>query len=155
LRTTIAAPLERCFDLSRSIDFHVRSASSTKEQAIGGVISGLIELEQQVQWSARHFGFWFNMTVAITEMRRPFHFQDAMTKGPFRYFRHDHTFTEQGGRTEMVDRVEFASPVPVFGSIVDFLFLRHHLKLFLQERNLLLKAALESHQWRNYLSSQE
>ncbi|HEV8492200.1 MAG TPA: SRPBCC family protein [Candidatus Angelobacter sp.] len=155
MRTTIAAPLERCFDLSRSIDFHVRSASSTKEQAIGGVTSGLIELEQQVQWRARHFGFWFSMTVAITEMRRPFHFQDAMTKGPFRYFRHTHTFIEQDGRTEMVDCVEFASPVPVFGSIVDFLFLRHHLKLFLQERNLLLKAALESHQWRNYLSSQK
>ena len=95
------------------------------------------------------------MTVAITEMRRPFHFQDAMTKGPFRYFRHDHTFTEQGGRTEMVDRVEFASPIPVLGLIVDFLFLRYHLKLFLQERNLLLKAALESHRWRNYLSSPE
>ncbi len=106
-----------------------------------------------MEWHARHFGFWFNMTVAITEMRRPFYFQDAMTKGPFRYFRHDHTFTEQGGLTEMVDRVEFAAPVPVFGSIADCLFLRHHLKLFLQERNLLLKAAAESSQWRKYLSS--
>jgi ligand-binding SRPBCC domain-containing protein len=131
----------------------VHSASSTKEQAIGGITSGLIELEQQVEWRARHFGFWFNMTVAITEMHRPLHFQDAMIKGPFRHFRHDHTFAEQDGGTEMVDRVEFASPVPVFGSIADFLFLRHHLKLFLHERNHLLKAALESQQWRNYLSS--
>jgi ligand-binding SRPBCC domain-containing protein len=155
LQTTIAAPIERCFDLARSIDFHVHSASSTKEQAINGVTCGLIELGQQVEWRARHFGCWFNMTVSITEMRCPLHFQDAMTKGPFRYFRHDHRFTEQGGRTEMVDRVEFASPVPVFGSIADFLFLRHHLKLFLQERNHLLKAALESQQWRKYLSSPE
>jgi ligand-binding SRPBCC domain-containing protein len=88
-------------------------------------------------------------------MSRPFHFQDAMTKGPFRNFRHDHTFTEQDGRTEMLDRVEFASRGSVFGSIADFLFLRHHLKLFLQERNHLLKAALESSQWRKYLSSPE
>lgn len=133
----------------------MRSASSTKEQAIGGVTSGLIEPGQEVEWRARHFGLWFNMTVAIIEMNRPFHFQDAMIEGPFRYFRHDHTFTEQDGRTEMMDRVEFASPVPVFGPIADFLFLRHHLKLFLQERNHLLKAALESSQWRNYLSSPE
>jgi ligand-binding SRPBCC domain-containing protein len=131
----------------------VHSASLNKEQAIGGVASGLIELGQQVEWRARHFGWWFNMTVAIMEMRRPSHFQDAMIKGPFRYFRHDHAFTEQSGHTEMVDRVEFASPVPVFGSIADFLFLRHYLKLFLQERNHLLKAALESDQWRKYLSS--
>lgn len=95
------------------------------------------------------------MIVAITEMSRPIHFQDAMIKGPFRNFRHDHTFTEQNGRTEMVDRLEFASPVPVFGSIADFLFLRNHLKLFLQERNHLLKAALESSEWRKYLSSPE
>jgi ligand-binding SRPBCC domain-containing protein len=115
----------------------------------------LIELGQEVEWRARHFGLWFNMTVAITEMRRPLHFQDAMIKGPFRHFRHDHTFTAQGGRTEMVDRVEFASPGSVFGSIADFLFLRHYLKLFLQERNHLLKAALESQQWRKYLSFPE
>ena len=130
----------------------MHSASSTKEQVIGGITSGLIELEQQVEWRARHFGFWFNMTVAITEMHRPLHFQDAMIKGPFRHFRHDHTFTDLNGRTEMVDRVEFASPVSVFGSIADFLFLQNHLKLFLQERNHLLKAALESQQWRKYLS---
>jgi ligand-binding SRPBCC domain-containing protein len=113
----------------------------------------LIESGQQVEWRARHFGLWFNMTVAITEMRRPLHFQDTMIKGPFRHFRHNHTFTEQDGRTEMVDRVEFASAVPIFGLVVDFLLLQHHLKLFLQERNHLLKAVLESQQWRNYLSS--
>jgi ligand-binding SRPBCC domain-containing protein len=149
------APPERCFDLARSIDFHVRSASSTKEQAIGRVNSGLIELGQQVQWRARHFGFWFNMKVAITKMDRPNHFQDAMVKGPFRYFRHDHTFTQHNGSTQMTDRVEFASPVPVLGSLADFFVLRHHLEHFLEQRNHLLKAAAESDQWRNYLSSPE
>jgi len=54
----------------------------------------------------------------------------------------------------MVDRVEFASPIPVLGSLADVI-LRHHLKHFLQKRNLLLKAAAESDQWRNYLSSPE
>jgi ligand-binding SRPBCC domain-containing protein len=99
----IEAPSARCFDLARSIDFHLHSVSSTKEQAISGVTSGLIDMGQHVQWRARHFGFWFHMTVSITEMNRPFHFQDAMVKGPFRYFRHDHTFTQQGQSTLMVD----------------------------------------------------
>jgi len=155
LQTTIEAPLDKCFDLARSIDFHLHSVSSTKEKAVGGVTSGLIGLGQQVEWRARHFRLWFSMTVAITEMSRPFHFQDAMVTGPFLFFKHDHTFSQQNDGTLMIDRVEFASPVPVLGSIADFLFLRHHLKLFLQERNQLLKAALESDQWRNYLSSPE
>jgi ligand-binding SRPBCC domain-containing protein len=153
LQTTIKAPRERCFDLARSIDFHLHSVSSTKEQAIDGVTSGLIGLGQQVQWRARHFGLWFHMTVAITEMNRPDRFQDAMVKGPFRYFRHDHTFTQQDISTLMVDRLEFASPVPVLGLLADFFVLRSHLKHFLQSRNRLLKAVAESDQWRNYLSS--
>jgi ligand-binding SRPBCC domain-containing protein len=133
----------------------VQSVSSTKERAVGGITSGLIGLGQQVQWRARHFGLRFNMTVAITEMNRPSHFQDVMVKGPFRYFRHDHTFTQQDQGTLMVDLLEFASPVPPFGSVVDALVLRHYLKHFLQTRNRFLKAAAESDQWRNYLSSPE
>jgi ligand-binding SRPBCC domain-containing protein len=124
LQTTIEAPIARCFDLARSIDFHLHSVSSTKEQAVSGVTSGLIGAGQQVQWRARHFGLWLHMTVAITEMNRPAHFQDAMIKGPFRHFRHDHTFTQRDQSTLMVDRVEFASPVPILGSLADSLFLR-------------------------------
>ena len=86
----IDAPIARCFDLARSIDFHVHSVSSTKEQAVGGVTSGLIDSGQEVQWRARHFGLFFQMTVAIIELKWPFYFQDEMVKGPFRYFRHDH-----------------------------------------------------------------
>jgi hypothetical protein len=58
LNTTIAAPIERVFDLSRSIDLHANSASGTSEQAIAGVTSGLIEIGQEVTWRARHFGIW-------------------------------------------------------------------------------------------------
>jgi ligand-binding SRPBCC domain-containing protein len=131
----------------------VHSASSTKEQAIGGITTGLIDLGQEVQWRARHFGLWFLMTVAITEMNRPSHFQDAMVQGPFRYFRHDHTFTKLNGGTRMIDRVEFGSPFPVLGFLADVFFLRQYLKHFLQIRNRALKAAAESDQWRVYLSS--
>jgi ligand-binding SRPBCC domain-containing protein len=155
LQTTIEAPLERCFDLARSIDFHQHSVSSTQEQAIGGVTSGLIDMGQQVQWRAKHFGLWLHMTVTITEMKRPSHFQDVMISGPFRYFKHDHTFTQQSRNTIMIDSLEFASPVPVLGSLADIVVLRSHLKRFLQGRNLALKAAAESDQWRNFLSLTE
>jgi ligand-binding SRPBCC domain-containing protein len=115
----------------------------------------LIGYGQQVQWRARHFGLWFHMTVSITEMKQPSYFQDAMVKGPFRYFRHDHTFTQTNTATLMVDCVEFASPGRTLGVLVDFFLVRRHLKRFLQTRNLALKAAAETDQWRDYLSAQE
>lgn len=46
LHTQINAPIERCFDLSRSIDLHKISTAHTKEEAINGVTSGLINLDE-------------------------------------------------------------------------------------------------------------
>jgi hypothetical protein len=56
LATSIAAPIERVFDLARSIDLHMKSTSRTGERAIAGTTSGLIGLGQGVTWRARHFG---------------------------------------------------------------------------------------------------
>jgi hypothetical protein len=42
LLTSIAAPIERCFDLARSIDLHMASTNWSGERAIAGVTSGLI-----------------------------------------------------------------------------------------------------------------
>ena len=42
LVTRIAAPIERCFDLARSIDLHMASTDWTGERAIAGVTSELI-----------------------------------------------------------------------------------------------------------------
>jgi hypothetical protein len=48
LETLVFAPIDRCFDLSRSIDLHKISTSHTNETAIAGVTSGLICLNEQV-----------------------------------------------------------------------------------------------------------
>lgn len=95
------------------------------------------------------------MTVAITEMKQPSYFQDTMVGGPFRHFRHDHTFTQTNTGTLMVDCLEFASPGRALGVLADFVLVRRHLKKFLQTRNLALKIAAETDQWRDYLSAQE
>lgn len=44
LTTPIKAPIQVVFDLARDIDFHQKSASKSREKAIGGRTSGLIEL---------------------------------------------------------------------------------------------------------------
>lgn len=56
LTTTINAPIERCFDLSRSIDLHMASTTKTNERAIAGVTKGLINKGEQVTRLAKHFG---------------------------------------------------------------------------------------------------
>ena len=76
LYTLFDAPVERCFDLSTSIDLHKISASKTSEQAIAGVTEGLIKLNNTVTWRAKHFGIWHKMKVQITEYKKPDYFVD-------------------------------------------------------------------------------
>jgi ligand-binding SRPBCC domain-containing protein len=127
--------------------------SYTDEQIVGGVMSGLITLGQEVEWQARHFGLLLKLRVQITAIRRPNYFRDTMVKGLFRRFEHEHTFTEQDGGTLMADRLSFESPVPVLGKLFDILVLGPHLKHLLKERNRVIKSVAETEKWHKYLSS--
>jgi ligand-binding SRPBCC domain-containing protein len=150
----MSAPVQRCFDLARSIDVHVHSAFGTNEQAVGGVTSGLIAEGQEVEWKARHFGLWLTMRVRITGWRPPGYFQDSMVRGPFQSFTHDHTFEPDGSGTLMTDRITFLSPLHLVGKLLDRLILHRHLQRFVQDRNDRLKAVAESNLWQHYLQSQ-
>lgn len=142
--TSIAAPLERCFDLSLNVDLHVASAQSTRERAIGGVTTGMMVLGDTVTWQARHLGVWFRLTSQITQYDRPRYFQDRMISGPFAEFEHDHWFEGDGVTTQMRDRLSFRSPMGVLGRVVDRLVLVHHMTRFLGRRNAHLRAIAES-----------
>ena len=84
LETLIYAPVERCFDLARDIDLHKRTAVQTKEIAVAGVTTGLIDLGEQVTWEAVHFGIRQRLTVQITAFSRPAHFRDSQVRGAFK-----------------------------------------------------------------------
>src|SRR5688500_8687803 len=97
LITPIHAPLERCFDLSRSIDLHKLSTSKTNEEAISGVTSGLIALNEEVTWKATHFGIEQTLTSKITAFEFPVFFRDEMVRGVFKKIKHDHRFEKKDG----------------------------------------------------------
>jgi len=53
--THVNAPRTRCFDLARSVDAHMQSASTTSETVVAGRTSGMLALNEDVTWQARHF----------------------------------------------------------------------------------------------------
>ena len=151
LETRINAPIERVFDLARSLDLHQRSMDHTQERAVGGVTSGLIDLDQTVTWEAVHFGMRQLLTSKITIYDRPKHLQDIMVKGAFAYFTHDHFLSEIDAGTLMKDRFDFASPLWPLGTIADVLFLTRYMTGLLEKRNEVIKQAAESEVWRQFL----
>jgi len=151
-QTQIAAPVERVFDLSRSIDLHLQGADRTNERAVAGTTTGLIGLGETVTWQGRHFGIRFRHTSRITALHAPDHFQDAMISGVFRSFIHDHFFEATETGTLMRDELRFTAPLGVLGRIAESLFLRKHMDDFLRERNEFVRQIAESGAWRQYLS---
>jgi ligand-binding SRPBCC domain-containing protein len=151
LTTEVRAPIERTFDLSRSVELHMASTAQTGERAVAGVTSGLIVLGQEVTWRARHLGVWQLLTSRITAFDRPFHFRDSQVRGAFHHFDHDHFFTRRGEITVMRDVFDFQSPFGILGRIADRLFLIEYMRRFLLTRNALIKTVAETDEWRRYL----
>ncbi|MDB5281028.1 MAG: hypothetical protein JWO06_103 [Bacteroidota bacterium] len=148
LTTEIKAPIERCFDLSRSIDLHVVSTSGTDEKAVGGRTSGLIEKNETVTWQAVHLGVKQNLTSLITEFEYPNFFVDEMISGAFKSFRHEHRFTEKGGVTIMDDKFTFKSPLGFIGEAFNALYLTNYITRFLLKRNAVIKEYAEVEGWK-------
>ena len=148
LTTHVQAPIERVFDLSRSIDLHVASTAHTGERAVGGVTRGLIGLNEEVTWRAKHFGLWQHLTA----FQRPTHFRDSMVRSAFRRFDHDHFFHEtENGATEMVDVFDFDAPFGPLGRLASSLFLTRYMTTLLATRNQVIKEAAEGENWRGFL----
>ena len=143
LTTIINAPIEKVFDLSRSIDLHMESTKQTGEKAIAGKTSGLIELGETVTWRAKHFGIWQTLTSKVVEYDRPNLFVDEMVSGAFKSFRHEHSFTASGDHTIMKDIFEFESPLGIFGQAFNKLILTRYMTKLLVERNRVIKEAAE------------
>ncbi len=148
LTTYINAPVEVCFDLARSIDFHVESLRHTGETAVSGKTSGLIGPGEQVTWRAHHF-ITQELTSGITLYDRPRHFRDSMIQGAFKRFDHDHHFSPDGQQTIIIDEFDFESPLGAIGSVANFLFLTRYMTRMLETRNKLLKETAESEALRN------
>ena len=150
--TIIAAPADRCFDLARSVDAHVRSTEATGERAVGGRTRGLLALGDEVTWEARHLGVRQRLTSRITRYDRPRSFQDRMVRGAFAALEHDHQFEpRQDGSTEMIDVLRFAAPFGPIGWLAERLLLGRHLRELLRTRGLVLKSLAETDRWREYL----
>ena len=147
LRRTVEAPIERCFDLSRSIDFHLASTPGTDEEVVGARRTGLLGLHERVTWRARHLGVRQTLTSEITRYDRPRHFRDSMVRGAFARFDHDHRFEPDPAdprRTILTDVFDFTSPLGPLGRLADALFLEGYVRRFLGRRLDALKTALEA-----------
>jgi ligand-binding SRPBCC domain-containing protein len=144
IETVISTPPERCFDLARDVDLHMRSMRGSGERVVAGKPSGLLGLGDEVTWEARHFGIRHRHASRITAFDSPRHFRDEMVAGRFASFRHDHYFRPEGNGTRMTDVVAFQSPLGPIGRLVDAVVLRRYLMKLIVGHNATIRREAES-----------
>jgi ligand-binding SRPBCC domain-containing protein len=152
ITTFIAAPIDRVFDLSRSINLHTISTSGTNEKAIAGVTTGLINVNETVTWQAKHLFKTRQHKTLISAMNKPTDFIDEMVTGDFKNFKHHHYFKQIDNGTIMIDELFFESPYGIIGRWFNTLYLTKYLQRFLLQRNKVIKEYAESGKWKTILN---
>lgn len=152
LTTFIAAPIERVFDLSRSISLHKISSAHTNKEAIGGITSGLINKNETVTWRAKHLFKIRYFTTRISEMQSPNFFIDEMQKGDFKSLKHEHHFKKIDNGTIMIDILNFESPYGIIGKWFNKIYLKNLLQKFIVQRNIVIKDYAEAGKWKALLN---
>lgn len=144
LETFIRAPRELCFDRARNVDVHMASTHHTRERAVSGVTSGMMNLNDEVTWEAIHLGFRQRLTSKITAFDRPRMFVDEMQRGAFKRWHHTHRFEPERDGTLMIDDADYASPLGLLGRVADLLFLEKYMTRLLIIRNEHIKKVAEA-----------
>jgi ligand-binding SRPBCC domain-containing protein len=151
ITTHIHAPIQRVFDLARSIELHLQTTQQTGEKIVAGRTSGLAEMGDTMTWYAKHLGVWQHLTSEINRFDAPFIFGDRQVKGAFKSFQHDHFFEEKDGGTVMRDVFTFEAPLGMLGRLANVLFLTRYMRKFLLKRNVGLKKIAEGDRWKEIL----
>jgi ligand-binding SRPBCC domain-containing protein len=90
------------------------------------------------------FGVGFYWQTRIEEWQPEDYFSDVQVKGPYALWRHTHSFEAlDDRRTLMRDRVEYAIPYGVFGSLAHRLFVRRSLERIFDYRAEMTARLLE------------
>lgn len=152
LTTFIEAPVERVFDLSRSIELHRASMQAFGEKIIGEKLSGLMEINDTVSWQAKHFFKERQLTVKIIAMQKPISFIDEQVTGDFVSMKHEHYFKPIENGTIMIDQLYFEAPYGTIGKCFSQLYLTRYMEKLLLQRNAFIKEVAETNKWKTFLS---
>ncbi len=75
----------------------------------------------------------------ITHVEEPVFFIDQQRFGPYKFWHHQHIFTETAGGIEVEDVVHYALPFGPIGRLLHLLFVKRQLKKIFSHRELILK----------------
>ncbi|MFO0664091.1 MAG: SRPBCC family protein [Polyangiaceae bacterium] len=87
-----------------------------------------------LDYRLRLFGIPFQWRTLIESFDHGVSFVDVQLKGPYKVWRHTHSFTEEANGTRMDDRVEYEVPLGPLGALAHVLFVRRQIERIFAHR---------------------
>jgi ligand-binding SRPBCC domain-containing protein len=142
-RTTILrAPLSRVFDFFGEPGSLARiTPPATRFRIVDGPARRLREGDR-IEYRLRVFGLPFRWASRIDSWRENELFSDVQERGPYKSWRHTHTFRETADGVEMHDRVEYELPFGILGRLVAGWLVRRELEKIFEYRSRAVISAL-------------
>ena len=149
--THIKAPVDRCFDLARSIEFHKISVKPIQEESVAGCTKGLIGYNQHALLQSKVKGFHFSTELKLTKFTPPFFMSYDIMDSNFESIIHDYYFYDISEETVMINHFYYKPKWGILGEILNFLFLEKYLTRIIEKRNDLLRDFAENNKWQDVL----
>ena len=121
------------------------------EKIVKGTPTGLMNVNDEVTWKARHLLKERVLSVRVTELRRPDYFSDEQVSGDFVKMKHEHYFKPIENGTIMIDQFLFEIRHGALGRLINQFYLEKYMKRLLTERNAVIKKTAEGNQWKKFL----
>ena len=113
------------------MNFEILSQSGGEQMHEGQIIRYKVTVLPLVRLT------WVTEITGVTEGRS---FADEQRKGPYRLWRHTHTFHEVAGGVEMNDLVEYSLPLGILGRLAHWLFVEREVNRIFDYRFTVLQA---------------
>ncbi len=96
-----------------------------------------------IRYRLRLHGISVRWRTEICKWNPPHGFIDEQTDGPYKLWRHTHSFEAHGDRTRMIDDVQYAMPFGVLGRMVHALKVRGDVNRIFDYRRLTIDALFD------------
>lgn len=126
--TIVPRPLAEVFSFFERPD----NLAKITPARLGFVITSAQPIEMKpgaiIDYTIKLMGFRVHWQTLISEYDPPKRFADEQSKGPYKYWHHEHLFESIADGTKIIDHVEYELPFGILGRLVHFAFVRHELR---------------------------
>lgn len=134
--TLVKAPREDVFGFFNDPNNLARITPSWMHLTIDKIDDLPMRSDSRIDYHMSWLGFIrMNWVTLIKDFEPPRYFADEQVKGPYKFWRHVHTFEDVEGGTLMRDRVQYELPFGILGSVTHGLVVARQLRSIFDYRN--------------------